>query len=259
VRLPTLESLLFALLLQAQGGSTVESSGSLIANLVNRSTVVAKVVIIFLAMFSIVSWGVILYKLFTFQRASRHSTRFLDVFRRSNKFSEVQAVVRSLGDSPLVGLFQSGYAELTAQLRQTAPPDVSNGPNPRPPGGRPTLKSIAAVDRALMRASVVEVNKLEHWIPFLATTASVTPFIGLFGTVWGILVAFEQIGQTGSTSIAAVGPGISEALVTTALGLFAAIPAVIFYNHLTNRVKQFASEMDDFAMEFLNIAERNFT
>ena len=253
----TLGSLVLALLMQAPGGAP-ESSGSLIANLVNRSTVVAKVVIIFLALFSIVSWGVILYKLWTFQRASRQSTQFLDVFRRSSKFSEVQAVCRSLEQSPLVGLFQSGYAELTAQLRQGAP-EVANGPNPRPPAGRPTLKSIAAVDRALMRASVVEVNKLEHWIPFLATTASVTPFIGLFGTVWGILVAFEQIGQTGSTSIASVGPGIAEALVTTALGLFAAIPAVIFYNHLTNRVKQFASDMDDFSMEFLNIAERNFT
>ena len=257
--MPTLGSLCFALLLQGQGGSAVESSGTLIANLVSRSTIVAKVVIAFLVLFSIVSWGVILYKLWTFQRAARQSAQFVDVFRRSNKFSEVQAVVRSLGDSPLVGLFQSGYAELTAQLRQTAPPEVSNGPNPRPAAGRPTLKSITAVDRALLRASVVEVTKLEHWIPFLATTASVTPFIGLFGTVWGILVAFEQIGQTGSTSIASVGPGISEALVTTALGLFAAIPAVIFYNHLTNRVKQFASEMDDFSMEFLNISERNFT
>lgn len=256
--MPTLGSLCFALLLQAQGGSAVDSSG-LIANLVSRSTVVAKVVILILALFSVVSWGVILYKLFTFQRAARQTTQFLDVFRRSNKFSEVQAVCRSLDASPLVGLFQSGYAELTAQLRQAAPPDIGNGPNPKPAANRPTLKSITAVDRSLMRASVVEVNKLEHWIPFLATTASVTPFIGLFGTVWGILIAFEQIGQTGSTSIASVGPGISEALVTTALGLAAAIPAVIFYNHLTNRVKQFASEMDDFSMEFLNISERNFT
>ena len=255
----TLGSLVLALLLQAPGVVAPESSGSLIANLVNRSTVVAKVVIVCLALFSVVSWGVILYKLWAFQRASRQSTQFLDVFRRSNKFSEVQAVCRSLVESPLVGLFQSGYAELTAQLRQSAPPDVGNGPNPGPQPGRPTLKSIAAVDRALMRASVVEVSKLEHWIPFLATTASVTPFIGLFGTVWGILVAFEQIGVTGSTSIAAVGPSIAEALITTALGLFAAIPALIFYNHLTNRVKQMASEMDDFSMEFLNISERNFT
>lgn len=255
----TLGSLCLALQLQAPGGFASESAGNLIVSLISRTTVVAKLVILVLALFSIVSWGVILYKWWTFSRAGKQSAQFLDVFRRSSKFSEVQAVCRSLDDSPLVGLFQSGYTELTAQLRQSAPPDVANGPNPKPAAGRPTLKSITAVDRALMRASVVEVGKLEHWIPFLATTASVTPFIGLFGTVWGILVAFEQIGATGSTSIAAVGPGISEALVTTALGLFAAIPAVMAYNHLTNRVKGFASDMDDFSMEFLNIVERNFT
>jgi biopolymer transport protein TolQ len=121
------------------------------------------------------------------------------------------------------------------------------------------LKSLAAVDRALLRASAVEVNKLEHRIPFLATTASMAPFIGLFGTVWGIITAFEGIGQTGSTNLGVVAPGIADALVATAAGLFAAIPAVYFYNGLSNRVKLFASEMDDFAMEFLNIAERNFT
>ena len=110
-----------------------------------------------------------------------------------------------------------------------------------------------------MRASAVEVNKLERRIPFLATTASIAPFIGLFGTVWGIMSAFQGIGQTGSTNLGVVAPGIAEALVATAAGLFAAIPAVYFYNHLSQRVKVFASEMDDFAMEFLNIAERNFT
>src|SRR6185436_18860972 len=154
--------------------------------------------------------------------------------RRSSKFSEVQAVCRSLGDSPLVGLFQTGYAELTAQLRQ-ASPDTSNGPNPHPAAGRPTLKSVPAVDRALLRASAVEVNKLESRITFLATVASMGPFIG------------------------AVGTPIAEALIATAAGLAAAIPEVLFYNYLTQRVKVFASEMDDFAMEFLNISERNFT
>jgi biopolymer transport protein TolQ len=121
------------------------------------------------------------------------------------------------------------------------------------------LKSLNAVDRALLRASAVEVNKLEKRVPFLATTASITPFIGLFGTVWGIMMSFQEIGQTGSTNLGVVAPGISEALVATAAGLFSAIPAVYFYNQLTQRVKLFASQMDDFAMEFLNIAERNFT
>ena len=111
----------------------------------------------------------------------------------------------------------------------------------------------------MMRASVVEVNKFERRIPFLATTASIAPFVGLFGTVWGIMGAFERIGQTGSTNLGVVAPGIADALIATAFGLGAAIPAVIAYNQFSNRVKLFASEMDDFAMEFLNIAERNFT
>src|SRR5512141_1141770 len=106
-----------------------------------------------------------------------------------------------------------------------------------------------------MRASVVELNKLAHPAAVLATTASIAPFIGLFGTVWGIMAAFQGIGQTGSTNLGVVAPGIAEALVATAAGLFAAIPAVYFYNQLSNRVKLFASELDDFAMEFLNIAE----
>ena len=214
---------------------------------------------------SIASWAIILYKLYVFRRSERQSSSFLDVFRRSNKFSEVQAVCRSLGDSPLVGLFQAGYAELTTQLRQS-PPGGANDPihpagptGPAGAGQRPTLKSLPAVDRALMRASVVEINKLEKRIPFLATTASVAPFIGLFGTVVGIMMAFQGIGQTGSTNLGVVAPGIADALVATAFGLGAAIPAVVAYNHLSNRVKLFASEMDDFAMEFLNIAERNFT
>ena len=255
----TLGNLSLSLLMQAQGGSTSEASGRFILGLLARS-VMAQIVVFGLAMFSVVSWGVILYKLWVFQRASRQSAQFLDVFRRSAKFSEVQAVCRSLGDSPLVGMFLAGYAELTAQLRQASPAGTGANPaNPQAAGGRPTLKSIAAVDRALMRASVVEMTKLEHWIPFLATTASVTPFIGLFGTVWGIMTAFEGIAQTGSTNLGTVAPGISEALITTALGLFAAIPAVVGYNHLSNRVKHFGSQMDDFAMEFLNICERNFT
>jgi len=254
----TLGCLPLALLLQAQSGTVAEGSSTSIVTLVLRSSPISKLVLLALGLLSVISWGIILYKLWTFRRSERHTTQFLDIFRRSNKFSEVQAVCKSLDDSPLVGLFQSGYAELTAQLRQTAPPDAI-GSNPHGTVVRPTLKSLAAVDRALLRASAVEVNKLEHRIPFLATTASMAPFIGLFGTVWGIITAFEGIGQTGSTNLGVVAPGIADALVATAAGLFAAIPAVYFYNGLSNRVKLFASEMDDFAMEFLNIAERNFT
>ena len=219
---------------------------------------ISQFVLAILVIFSIVSWGIILYKLWTFNRIQSQSTRFLEIFRRSAKFSEVQAVCQSLNDSPLVGIFLAGYAELNLQLRQAA-----GGANPAhapaTPAPRPVLKSLVSVDRALMRASNVETNKLEKHITFLATTAAVTPFIGLFGTVLGIISAFQGIGAQGSTSLDVVAPGIADALIATAAGLAAAIPAVYFYNLLTQRVKGLASEMDDFSLEFLNIVERNFT
>ena len=258
----TLGSPFLALLAQAQGGGLSGGLGTNPLQLIADSGLVAKIVLLLLSLMSVFCWAIIFYKLWTFRRADRQSGSFLDVFRRSNKFSEVQAVCRSLGDSPLVGLFQAGYAELSTQLRQSpASEDVANAPvgNPRAGAARPMLKSLTAVDRALMRASTVEMTKLESRIAFLATTASIAPFVGLFGTVWGIMEAFLAIGEQGSTSLGVVAPGIAEALITTAAGLAAAIPAVVAYNQLSHRVKQFASQMDDFAMEFLNIAERNFT
>ncbi len=252
---------LLALALQAQGTAPPEGGlGGNLLRLVLRSSPIAQFVLLILVVFSVASWAVILYKLWWFRRAARQSATFLDVFRKSSRFSEVHAVCKSLGASPLVGIFQSGYAELNTQLRQVGTAHGAGqvlGSTAAP--GRPTLRSLPAVDRALLRASAVEINKLEHRIPFLATTASITPFIGLFGTVWGIMSAFEGIGQTASTSLAVVAPGIAEALIATAAGLFAAIPAVYFYNLLVHRVKVFATEMDDLSLEFLNIAERNFT
>ncbi len=257
----TLGSPYFALLLQDAGDAVPAVGGHGVVELIAQSSAVSKIVLILLGLMSVSSWAIILYKSWTFQRLQRQSATFLDVFRRSNKFSEVQAVCRSLKESPLVGLFQAGYAELTAQLRQAQPALEVVGGSTAASGtaSRPVLKSLPAVDRALLRASTVEVNKLEKRVPFLASTASVAPFIGLLGTVWGILVAFQEIGVTGSTDLAAVGAPIAEALIATAAGLFAAIPAAYFYNVLTLKVKLFASEMDDFALEFLNIAERNFT
>jgi biopolymer transport protein TolQ len=259
--LRTLGSPYLALLAQAQGGALSGGSGTNPLELIAQSGIVAKIVLLSLSLMSVFCWAIIFYKLWTFRRADRQSGSFLEVFRRSNKFSEVQAVCRSLGDSPLVGLFQAGYAELSTQLRHSAPNEDPGaaGTNPRAGAARPMLKSLTAVDRALMRASTVEMTKLESRISFLATTASIAPFVGLFGTVWGIMEAFLAIGEQGSTSLGVVAPGIAEALITTAAGLAAAIPAVIAYNQLSHRVKQFASQMDDFAMEFLNIAERNFT
>jgi len=244
-------------LLQVQTGDAPEGGFGDIVGLILRSSVPAKIVLLILAVFSIFSWAVILFKIWQFRRADSHTKSFLAVFRKSSKFSEVQSVCASLVHSPLTGVFQSGYVELNAQLRQ---PDTSNGPvQPNGPPARPTLKSFDSLDRALLRASSIEVNKLERRVPFLATTASITPFIGLLGTVWGIIGAFQGISESGSTNLAVVAPGIAEALVATAGGLFAAIPALYFYNQLTQKMKEFASTTDDFSLEFLNIAERNFS
>jgi biopolymer transport protein TolQ len=233
---------------------TPSASGSAdIISLVSHAGLAVQIVLAILLLFSAGSWGIIVYKKRQLQRASRQTAQFLDVFRKSNRFSEVQNVCGSLDASPLVELFQAGYAELNAQLR-------SPGENkPGAPAPRPTLKSLEGVDRALLRATTTEVARLEHRVSFLATTASITPYIGLFGTVWGILTSFQGIAQSGQTSLGIVAPGIAEALVTTAAGLAAAIPAVFFYNDLTSRVKSFVGAMEDFSMEFLNIAERNFT
>jgi biopolymer transport protein TolQ len=225
-----------------------------IISLVLNADWVVQLILVALLVFSATSWAIVAYKYSQIGRARRQSTTFLDVFRKSSRFSEVQAVCANLAASPLVGLFLSGYTELNAQLR-------SGGVESKPTGGpaRPTLRSLDAVDRALLRASTTEVAKLEHRVSFLATTASISPYIGLFGTVWGIMSSFQSIGATGSSSLAVVAPGIAEALVATAMGLFAAIPAVYFYNDITSKIKGFSNEMEDFSMEFLTIAERNFS
>lgn len=242
------------LALQVQDVAPLAGSGGILKILADSSPLTQAVLGILL-IFSVVSWAIILFKTFSYRRVERQTATFLEVFRRSQKFSEVQAICPSLPQSPLVGVFQAGYAELNAQFRLA--PAAQSSPSATP--ARPILKSLEAVDRALIRAATTEINRLERRLTFLATTASVTPFIGLFGTVVGITISFQRIGATGSTNLAVVGPGISEALIATAAGLFAAIPAVIFYNHFVHRVKDFSATMDDFSMEFLNIAERNFT
>lgn len=232
-------------------------AGGGVLELVAKSGPVAKLILLILAIFSVVSWAIILHKLWQVHRAKGQTGRFLDIFRRSSKFSEVHAVCRSFEASPLVGIFQAGYAELNAQLKQGQA--VTQPTSPAAAPVRPTLRSLQAVDRALLRAAAVEVTKLERQLSMLATTASITPFIGLFGTVWGIMTSFQRIASVGSTSLGVVAPGIAEALIATAAGLFAAIPAVYFYNHFVADVKRLTSAMDDFALEFLNISERNFT
>ena len=242
-------------LLQAQDGVTDSALGGSVIALVARSGALSRAVLLILILFSIASWGIVLHKLWQYRLAKNHTVQFRNVFRRSSKFSEVQSACESLSRSPLVGVFQTGYAELNAQMRDSRSADSQ----PKDAAERLTLRSIDALDRALQRAATVEVNKIESRVSFLATTASITPFIGLFGTVWGIMNAFQGIADTGSSSLGVVAPGIAEALIATAAGLFAAIPAVYFYNHLTHRVKLFVSEIDDFSLEFLNIAERHFS
>jgi biopolymer transport protein TolQ len=236
----------------AAGAASAAASPADILTLIVQASWLVKIVLATLLFFSAASWGIIAYKQRSLRRAAKQNAAFVDVFRKSSRFSEVQAICGRLPASPLVGLFQAGYTELTAQMR-------SAGDRPSESGGRPTLRSLEAVDRALLRASTTEIAKLEHRVAFLATTASITPYIGLFGTVIGIVTSFQAIAGAGSTSLGVVAPGIAEALVATAAGLFAAIPAVYFYNDLTSQVKALANEMEDFSLEFLTIAERNFT
>jgi biopolymer transport protein TolQ len=237
--------LIAPLLAQAQA----EAFSGGVAGLLAHAGWVARVVLAILLIFSLVSWAIIVYKGLVLQKARRHTDTFLNVFRKSTKFSEVNSVCSQLKASPLTGVFQAGYHEVNQQVRSGSGEAES----------RPVVRSIESLSRSLARAATVEVTRLERRLSFLATTASVTPFIGLFGTTWGIMNAFEDIGRMGSANLAVVAPGISEALVTTAMGLFAAIPAAVFYNQFASRVKVLNAMMDDFALEFLNIVERNFT
>ncbi|MGH9319908.1 MAG: MotA/TolQ/ExbB proton channel family protein [Vicinamibacteria bacterium] len=210
-------------------------------------------VLAILLVFSLVSWAIIFSKWTMLRRAESHSDAFLEIFRRSKKFSEVHAVCHQLRTSPLVGLFLSGYNELNYQLKARG----SSAGEGEGDGAR--IQNLESVARSLVRASNTEILKLERRLPFLATTGSATPFIGLFGTVWGIMNAFQRIGAVQAANISVVAPGVSEALIATAAGLAAAIPAVIFYNFFVNWVKRLSTQMDDFALEYLNIIERNFT
>ncbi len=212
---------------------------------------VAKVVLVILIVFSLASWSVILGKWRELGSARRVSDRFLKVFREASRLNEAAAQATKFRASPLAGMFQAGYTELEAQIRTVRRSSDE--------GEELKLKNIDGVQRALERAKGAELERLQRALPMLATTASATPFIGLFGTVWGIMNTFHAIGATGSTSILTVAPGIAEALVNTAAGLLAAIPAVVAYNHLLAKVRILSRRMDDFELEFLNLVERNFT
>jgi biopolymer transport protein TolQ len=207
---------------------------------------------------------VVIGKLVQLSRADRQSASFMEAFHRSSRFSEVNAQAGKLHASPLVGIFQAGYAEIDSQIKHTRElaERAGRGGERAPAAGAGAdyrITSLPALERSLARAVSLEVQGISRWTPLLATTAGAGPFIGLFGTVWGIMVAFRDIGMSGSTSIVAVAPGISEALINTAAGLAAAIPALVAYNYFTNRIRRLRAGMEDFVLEFLNLAERNFT
>jgi biopolymer transport protein TolQ len=212
---------------------------------------VAKIVLVTLLLFSLASWSVILAKWREFASARRASERFLRLFRKATRLNEAAEMAPRHRSSPLSAIFQAGYTELEANIR--------NARRTTGPETQLKIRSLDGVARSLERAIGSEQERLQRALPLLATTASATPFIGLFGTVWGIMNTFRAIGETGSTSILTVAPGIAEALVNTAAGLLAAIPAVIAYNHLLAKTRHLRRRMDDFALEFLNLVERNFT
>src|SRR6185437_5626571 len=214
-----------------------------VGNLVAQTGPVAKIVLVILLFFSILSWAIILAKWSKFRRMRAQSGRFVRAFRKANgRLQDVSAVSEQFKPSPLVGVFESGYDEYRRQS-----------------GGVGAPRSLVAVQRATQIAASEEMTQMEARLPWLATTGAVTPFIGLFGTVWGIIDAFQGLGNAGAATLRAVAPGISEALITTAAGLFAAIPAVIAYNQYMQQIREFGARMDDFGLELLNVVERPVT
>ncbi len=214
-------------------------------SLISQATIVVKLILLILVFFSVFSWAIIIYKRRTIKAAESSSRNFLEIFRRSKSLNEVNEAARKYKNSPLASLFQAGFKELVHLTRS----------NPQAQGSINGEK-LETINRSLLRASNSEINRLERMMSFLATCGSVTPFIGLLGTVWGIMDSFHKIGVVRSASLVTVAPGIAEALIATAVGLFAAIPAVIAYNYFLGRIKEMISAMDDFSLEFLNIIER---
>lgn len=209
--------------------------------MVSRTTPINIGVLLVLLGFSIFSWTIIFSKWSTFRRARTADSRFLRAFRKANGLEAVMVASEQFRPSPLVAVFEFGYEEVTRQVK-----------------ARGTVNNKLALERTLQLGTSEELAKLERNMGWLATTASVSPFIGLFGTVLGIIRAFQDLGQHGSSSLRAVGPGISEALIATAVGLAAAIPAAIFYNHFGHVIKEMGARMDDFSLEFLNMTERSY-
>jgi biopolymer transport protein TolQ len=220
-------------LLQEQVAQLSNSSSSLL-DLILRASPVAKVVLLILLLFSIASWAIIFAKARVTKTAGRQTAQFLQAFESSSRWAELHASSARLAGSPLTAIFLAANDELQKQSRL----------------------NLEAVQRVMQSAAISETTKLEKSLGWLASTASAAPFIGLFGTVVGIIIAFHGLSQAATASIQAVAPGIAEALVATAAGIAAAVPAVLAYNHYLNRIKILAAEMDSFTLRLLNFIER---
>ena len=231
-------------------------NGSLFDMVIHAGFVV-QLVLLLLLIFSVISWAIILMKYFNIKKVVRENELFLSIYMRSTKLSEIFPEAKKFRHSALAEIFRAGYAEL-AKVAKTTRGNPSGKDAPEAAGQGIEIAGIDNVERAMNRASGSEAGKLEVALGFLATTGSASPFLGLFGTVWGIMDTFKGIGARGSATLAVVAPGISEALIATAAGLAAAIPAVIFYNYYLNRIKTMTLEMDHFASELLNIVERYY-
>jgi biopolymer transport protein TolQ len=209
-------------------------------DLIQSTGPLPKAVLAILVFFSLLSWAIILSKWGSFRSARSANRKFLRAFRKAPALENIAAASEQFNRCPLVSVFDFGYSEVARQMKS-----------------RGSVTNPLALERSLQLGISEEVTRLERKMSVLATTAGVSPFIGLFGTVVGIIDAFQQLGTAGAASLRAVAPGISEALITTAMGLFAAIPAYIFYNIFSSSIKEFAARMEDFSLEFLNLTERS--
>jgi biopolymer transport protein TolQ len=225
-----------------------------ILSLVLQSTGVVMGVLILLAFFSLVSWYIIGYKLFYLHRAHSESDKFLEVFWRSKRLDAIYQSAEELKRSPISQVFKAGYIELSKIKGSNAEAQSDKAQSDK----ASWLGDMQSIERALERAQTSETTHLESMVPFLATTGSAAPFVGLFGTVWGIMNSFRAIGEKGAANLSTVAPGIAEALIATAIGLMAAIPAVVAYNYFVRRIKVLTAEMEAFSNDFLNITKRHF-
>jgi biopolymer transport protein TolQ len=227
-------------------------------HMISNAGIVVQLVLLLLLFFSITSWAIIIVKYRYIKRSFKQSTEFTEFFWKSRDLSNAFAKAKQLHGSPLARIFRIGYLELkkTSQTGQPVNADSSDSSGNNL-SFNTRFAGIDNVKRALRRATNTEMTRMTQMVPFLATTGNTAPFIGLFGTVWGIMNAFSGIGQRGSASLAVVAPGISEALVATAAGLAAAIPAVIAFNFYMNKIRIVETELHSFAADFLNIIERD--